>query len=653
MARMTMKGAYDNGANGAFPGPANDRSPGPRNSERQITAAAVTQGAVDFVYGASLRVFLIPNEGAITKVSGDFKDNLALNTKWMLSPFALGALTVQPSKRFATERTITKPHVVSSGDVSPVTVATCCEMLLDMLQNLITRELACLREHILFIIASGWPTDDSEMTVKQLRDALTTLGVEPKGLKADLRKQLESAHRDRQLSGQPSNATVPADCLDVEATQPTSAANTDNIDNNNDNSTGTTEMTVAQLRNALDTLGVKPKGLKADLRQQLECEHLDPQSAIRDTLKDMINQIDPPILANKQGSKQSLTREELAKQSAEVRRWATGGVAVPGSLDLCDNGGDSGVAAPGQSVDLGDNGDSGVAAPEVTGQSADQGNMLSDSASVGDKRTTKQQKQQARATKIANRKVHNASTWPANFPVFDSFKQDFNYQQYITVEQRFKEHVLNKQMTSAERKTAMREFWRNDAQSHQPDESDESDTSESESEGVFLYCQGDANVAVKCSTHLKCAAGEACKCPEIPIFSTGGGRHACYGQCGDQLHGQCGDQHDSNEMHRICMQCKEKLSVAAPTPSADLATAKNLVNNGGANGGDSGDAAPEVASTVQSPSGNGIDQGEPTESPIGSVAAPTLSADLATAKNLVNNGGANGGDSGGPIQGSI
>ena len=45
--------------------------------------------------------------------------------------------------------------------------------------------------------------------------------------------------------------------------------------------------------------------------------------------------------------------------------------------------------------------------------------------------------------------------------------------------------------------------------------------------------------------------------------------------------------------------------------------------------------------------------GEPTESPIGSVAAPTLSADLATAKNLVNNGGANGGDSGGPIQGSI
>jgi hypothetical protein len=43
----------------------------------------------------------------------------------------------------------------------------------------------------------------------------------------------------------------------------------------------------------------------------------------------------------------------------------------------------------------------------------------------------------------------------------------------------------------------------------------------------------------------------------------------------------------------------------------------------------------------------------PTESPIGSVAAPTLSADLATAKNLVNNGGANGGDSGGPIQGSI
>ena len=47
-------------------------------------------------------------------------------------------------------------------------------------------------------------------------------------------------------------------------------------------------------------------------------------------------------------------------------------------------------------------------------------------------------------------------------------------------------------------------------------------------------------------------------------------------------------------------------SVAAPTLSADLATAKNLVNNGGANGGDSGDAAPEVATTVQSPSGNGI-----------------------------------------------
>ena len=72
------------------------------------------------------------------------------------------------------------------------------------------------------------------------------------------------------------------------------------------------------------------------------------------------------------------------------------------------------------------------------------------------------------------------------------------------------------------------------------------------------------------------------------------------------------------------MQCKEKLSVAAPTPSADLATAKNLVNNGGANGGDDGVAAPEVASTVQSPSGNGIDQGEPTESPIGSVAGPPL-----------------------------
>jgi hypothetical protein len=145
------------GANDAFPGPANDGSPGPRNSERQITAAAVTQGAVDFVYGASLRVFLIPNAGAITKVSGDYKDNLALNTKWMLSSFALGALPVQPSKRFATSRTITKPLAVSSGVVSPETVATCCEMLLDMLENLTTRELECLREHILFIIASDWP----------------------------------------------------------------------------------------------------------------------------------------------------------------------------------------------------------------------------------------------------------------------------------------------------------------------------------------------------------------------------------------------------------------------------------------------------------------------------------------------------------------
>ena len=69
MARMTMKGAYDNGANDAFPGPANDGSPGPRNSERQITAAAVTQGAVDFVYGASLRVFLIPNGGAVLRTT--------------------------------------------------------------------------------------------------------------------------------------------------------------------------------------------------------------------------------------------------------------------------------------------------------------------------------------------------------------------------------------------------------------------------------------------------------------------------------------------------------------------------------------------------------------------------------------------------------
>ena len=54
-----------------------------------------------------------------------------------------------------------------------------------------------------------------------------------------------------------------------------SATNTDNTDDS--------EMTVKQLRVALTTLGVEPKGLKADLRQQLECEHLDPQSAIRDT----------------------------------------------------------------------------------------------------------------------------------------------------------------------------------------------------------------------------------------------------------------------------------------------------------------------------------------------------------------------------------
>ena len=85
MARMTMKGAYDNGANDAFPGPANDRSPGPRNSERQITAAAVTQGAVDFVYGASLRVFLISDGGAVSKVSGDVKENSFLRSHWLLT----------------------------------------------------------------------------------------------------------------------------------------------------------------------------------------------------------------------------------------------------------------------------------------------------------------------------------------------------------------------------------------------------------------------------------------------------------------------------------------------------------------------------------------------------------------------------------------
>jgi hypothetical protein len=125
---------------------------------------------------------------------------------------------------------------------------------------------------------------------------------------------------------------------------------------------------------------------------------------------------------------------------------------------------------------------------------------------------------------------------------------------------------------------------------------------ESESEEVLLYFEGDAEVDVKCSTHLKCAAGAACKFPKIPILSTGKGRHVCYGDCGKYLHGQCGDQHGSNEMHRICMQCKEKPattrpigSVPTPTPSADLATAKNLVNNGGVNGGDDGVAAPEVA----------------------------------------------------------
>ena len=106
---------------------ANDGSPGPRNSERQITAAAVTQGAVDFVYGASLRVFLIPNEGAITKVAGDFKDNPALSTKWMLSPFALDALTLLPSKRFATEKTIIQPLAVSSGVVSYTSEWLRCE----------------------------------------------------------------------------------------------------------------------------------------------------------------------------------------------------------------------------------------------------------------------------------------------------------------------------------------------------------------------------------------------------------------------------------------------------------------------------------------------------------------------------------------------
>ena len=63
-------------------------------------------------------------------------------------------------------------------------------------------------------------------------------------------------------------------------------------------------------------------------------------------------------------------------------------------------------------------------------------------------------------------------------------------------------------------------------------------------------------VDVKCSTHLKCAAGAACKFPKIPILSTGKGRHVCYGDCGKHLHGQCGDQHGSNEMHRICIMTR-------------------------------------------------------------------------------------------------
>jgi hypothetical protein len=223
----------------------------------------------------------------------------------------------------------------------------------------------------------------------------------------------------------------------------------------------------------------------------------------------------------------------------------------PPSVDLGDNGDDSGVAAPGQSVDRSDNGDSGVAAPEVTGQSVDRGDNGGDSGVA--------------APEVTGQSVDRSDNGG------DS-------------------GVAAPEVTG-----------------QSVDRSDNGGDSgvaatESESEEVLLYFEGDAEVDVKCSTHLKCAAGAACKFPKIPILSTGKGRHVCYGDCGKYLHGQCGDQHGSNEMHRICMQCKEKPattrpigSVPTPTPSADLATAKNLVNNGGVNGGDDGVAAPEVA----------------------------------------------------------
>lgn len=50
-----------------------------------IVAAEITDGALSFVYGASLRVFLISDGGAVSKVSGDVKENSFLRSHWLLT----------------------------------------------------------------------------------------------------------------------------------------------------------------------------------------------------------------------------------------------------------------------------------------------------------------------------------------------------------------------------------------------------------------------------------------------------------------------------------------------------------------------------------------------------------------------------------------
>ena len=76
------------------------------------------------------------------------------------------------------------------------------------------------------------------------------------------------------------------------------------------------------------------------------------------------------------------------------------------------------------------------------------------------------------------------------------------------------------------------------------------------------------------SSQVHCAQildDKTCNMLGIPIFTTGGGRHICYGGCEREMHAGCGYPFDDYETHRICDRCK----FGGPEPAAAPVTRPN------------------------------------------------------------------------------